>query len=173
MIIAILLLSAATVLAARDRDRGSIYHSPGYRGNIEYNIGGGTGFETSLLTTHGYSFGKGLYGGLGLGVGLAPDSYAYLNVPLFMDIRYSPLKNMVSPFVDFKLGGIYEYELNRVGLMVSPSVGLDIRRWSIFFKYSYRRHTLRMYTDGAISMSIRGILATHNFALGVAFTFGK
>lgn len=58
MIIAILLLSAATVLAARDRDRDSIYHSQGYRGNIEYNIGGGTGFETSLLTTHGYSFGK-------------------------------------------------------------------------------------------------------------------
>lgn len=173
MIMTILLLTAVTVLSARERGRGSIYHSQGYRGNIEYNIGGGTGFETSILTTHGYSFGKGLYGGLGFGVGLAPDSYAYLNVPLFMDIRYSPLKNRVSPFIDFKLGGIYEYELNRVGLMVSPSVGLDIRRWSIFFKYSYKQHTLMMHTDGDISMSIRAILATHNFALGVAFTFGK
>lgn len=60
-------------------------------------------------------------------------------VPIFAEIKYSFLDWIVSPFVDLKAGGFYDYTLGGTGYVIRPSVGVDIWRFSISAGWDHNR----------------------------------
>lgn len=97
----------------------------------------------SLSTSHGYSFGNGLYVGGGVGLYVTPieiDGYkTRYQIPIFAEIKYSFLDRTVSPFVDLKAGGFYDYTLGGTGYAIRPSIGVDIWRFSISIGWDHNR----------------------------------
>lgn len=168
-------LMSAMAMSAKGKDNP--YFEKGYRGNVELSLGGGVGgfFEPALTTTHGYVFCKGLFAGLGTGIGLRYDGEGFANIPFYADVRYSPLRNRISPFVDMKFGGAYDSVFESVGLYASPAVGIDIGIWSVFIKYTYRgmRSGVSInlpgdtFLDGMLNMTFK----THVISLGAAISF--
>lgn len=97
----------------------------------------------TLSTSHGYSFGNGLYVGGGIGLYITPvEMGGYktrYQVPIFAEIKYSFLDRLVSPFVDLKAGGFYDYTLGGTGYVIRPSIGVDIWRFSISAGWDHNR----------------------------------
>ena len=60
-------------------------------------------------------------------------------VPIFAEIKYSFLDRLVSPFVDLKAGGFYDYTLGGAGYMIRPSIGVDIWRFSVSAGWDHNR----------------------------------
>ena len=94
-----------------------------YMVNVGYNRGYRADVELSwanksvwgITSSHGFSFGNGLYvgGGAGFGAELTKQAYtpesnwnASYFVPVFADIKYSFSKTLASPFVSLKGGAI-------------------------------------------------------------------
>ena len=111
-------------------------YNKGYKANIQTSVlfANNSGLS-SISSSHGYSFGNGLY--LGGGTGIVYSPLRKLNVrnqiiiPFFGEIKYSFLKNtIVSPFVDVVAGGAYNYSSYGTGYLLKPSVGLDVWRFS-------------------------------------------
>ena len=128
-------LMTAISLSAKGEGKNP-YYDKGYRGNVAL---GGTvvlsndfGSRTTLLTSHGYSFGNGAF--VGLGTGVMMDFAGHCTIPLFTNFKYSFINNTVSPFIDYKMGGSI-YDLSSVNLFVSPSVGVDVGRFSFSIGY--------------------------------------
>ena len=75
-----------------------------------------------------------LYVGGGIGLYITPvEMGGYktrYQVPIFAEIKYSFLDRLVSPFVDLKAGGFYDYTLGGTGYVIRPSIGVDIWRFS-------------------------------------------
>ena len=97
----------------------------------------------TLSTSHGYSFGNGLYIGGGIGLHITTvdmDGHkTRYQVPVFAEIKYSFLNRLVSPFVDLKAGGFYDYTLGGAGYMIRPSIGVDIWRFSVSAGWDHNR----------------------------------
>lgn len=104
----------------------------GYVGNVSVTLSA-QGPGCDILTSHGYSFGNGLWMGGGAGFS-ASDHYRGIFLPVFAEAKYTftPEKK-VSPFLDCKLG--YMTDLDYIYAFVSPAVGVDINRWSVFASY--------------------------------------
>jgi len=74
-----------------------------------------------------------------------------------------------------KFGGAYDSVFESVGLYASPAVGIDIGRWSVFIKYTYRgmRSGVSIdlpgdtFLDGILNMTFK----THVISLGAAISF--
>lgn len=175
--LSVLLVMAGLMSAMSAKGKDNPYFEKGYRGNVELSLGGGVGgfFEPALTTTHGYVFGKGLFAGLGTGIGLRYDGEGFANIPFYADVRYSPLRNRISPFVDMKFGGAYDSVFESVGLYASPAVGIDIGRWSVFIKYTYRGMRSGVSIDLPGDTFLGGMLnmtfKTHVISLGAAISF--
>ena len=69
-----------------------------------------------------------------LGTGVMMDFAGQCTIPLFTNFKYSFINNTVSPFIDYKMGGSI-YDLSSVNLFVSPSVGVDVGRFSFSIGY--------------------------------------
>ena len=165
---------------------------PAYMINVGYNRGYRADIELSwanksvwgIASSHGFSFGNGLYVGGGAGFGaeltkntaarvsndvIAPE-YTYTPdsnwnasyfVPVFADIKYSFTKTRASPIVSLRGGAIADITIMGVRTFASPAVGLYIARFSLKVGYEYQLGFWG-HLDGK---------HMHNIKLGVAYTF--
>ena len=151
---------------------------PAYMVNVGYNRGYRADIELSwskksvwgITSSHGFSFGNGLYvgGGAGFGAELTkkaktPESNwnASYFVPVFADIKYSFTKTLTAPFVSMKGGAIADITNRGIRTFANPAAGLDIARFSMKVGYEYQLGFWG-YLDGK---------HMHNVRLGVAYTF--
>ena len=151
---------------------------PAYMINVGYNRDYRADIELSwanksvwsITSSHGFSFGNGLYvgGGAGFGAELTketetPESNwnASYFVPVFADIKYSFTKTLAAPFVSLRGGAIADITNLGVRTFASPSAGLDIARFSLKVGYEYQLGFWG-HLDGK---------HIHNVKLGVAYTF--
>ena len=96
--------------------------------------------EIGFTTIHGKTFGNGVFLGGGIGFSYPVlDWETCLTVPIFIDAKYSVLNQRVSPFVEAKIGTMFFYGSD-VGMFLSPVLGVDIGRWSIFVSYELRQN---------------------------------
>ena len=146
----------------------NVGYERGYRADIELSWAGKSVW--GIASSHGFSFGNGLYvgGGAGFGAELtkqADTSESSWNasyfVPVFADIKYSFMKTLASPFVSLRGGAIADITNLGVRTFASPAVGLDIARFSLKVGYEYQLGFWG-YLDGR---------HMHNVKLGVAYTF--
>ena len=137
-----------------------------------------------ISSSHGFSFGNGLYvsGGAGFGAELTKNTTARVSddvidpeytytpdsnwnasyfVPVFADIKYSFTKTLVTPFVSMKGGMIADITNKGARTFANPAVGLDIARFSLKVGYEYQLGCWG-HLDGK---------HMHNVKLGVAYTF--
>ena len=149
---------------------------PAYMVNVGYNRGYRADVELSwenkslwgITSSHGFSFGNGLYigGGAGFWADMTKNedatgsNHSYLT-PVFADIKYSFTKTLVSPFVSMKGGAIADITNEGIRLFANPAVGIDIARFSLKVGYEYQLGVWG-YFDGN---------HMHNVKLGVAYTF--
>ena len=152
------ILSGINMSYAQDGHR-FLYGKPGYAGNISFAIGKDFihGSTVDLLTSHGYSFGNGLY--LGMGTGVTTNLYAadmggvdaLITIPLFADVKYSFMNKRVSPYIALKTGiGVLSGDVVFPPcLYVAPSIGVDIGRFSLGITYVYERNLVREFEDAA------------------------
>ena len=165
-----------------------------YMINVGYNRGYRADIELSwadksvwgITSSHGFSFGNGLYVGGGAGFGaeltknpvatasVAEDvidpEYSYTPeadwnasyfVPVFADIKYSFTKTLASPFVSLKGGAVADITNKGIRTFANPAVGLDIARFSLKVGYEYQLGFWG-HLDG---------VHLHNVKLGVAYIF--
>ena len=167
---------------------------PAYMINVGYNRGYRADIELSwadksvwgITSSHGFSFGNGIYVGGGAGFGaeltknpvatasVAEDvidpEYSYTPesnwnasylVPVFADIKYSFLNTLATPFVSLKGGAVADTTNKGIRTFANPAVGLDIARFSLKLGYEYQLGFWG-HLDGK---------HMHNIKLGVAYTF--
>ena len=123
-----------------------------------------------ITSSHGFSFGNGLYvgGGAGFGAELTKNvtplesgwNPSYF-VPVFADIKYSFAKTFTTLFVSMKGGAIADITNRGIRTFANPAVGLDIARFSLKVGYEYQLGFWG-HLDGK---------HMHNVKLGVAYTF--
>ena len=151
---------------------------PAYMINVGYNWGYRADIELSwanksvwgITSSHGFSFGNGLYvgGGAGFGAELTKNTKtpetnwnASYFVPVFADIKYSFTKTQVAPFVSMNVGAIADITNKGIWTFANPAIGLDIARFSMKVGYEYQLGFWG-HLDGK---------HIHNVKLGVAYTF--
>ena len=159
-------------------------YNRGYRANI--GLSWANKSVWGITSSHGFSFGNGLYvgGGAGFGAELSKNPVAIASVaddvidpeysytpesnwnasyfvPVFADIKYSFTKTVVTPFVSLKGGAIADITNEGIRTFANPAVGLDIARFSLKVGYEYQLGFWG-YLDGK---------HMHNVKLGVAYTF--
>ena len=167
---------------------------PTYMINVGYNRGYRADIELSwadksvwgITSSHGFSFGNGLYVGGGAGFGaeltknpvatasVADDvidpEYSYTPesnwnasylVPVFADIKYSFLNTLATPFVSLKGGAVADITDKGIRTFANPAIGLDIARFSLKVGYEYQLGFWG-HLDGE---------HMHNIKLGVSYTF--
>lgn len=151
---------------------------PTYMINVGYNRGYRADIELSwadksvwgITSSHGFSFGNGLYvgGGAGFGAELRKNAVtpeadwnASYFVPVFADIKYSFTKTLAAPFVSLKGGAIADITNKGIRTFANPAIGLDIARFSLKVGYEYQLGFWG-HLDGE---------HIHNIKLGVSYTF--
>lgn len=144
ILILILILCCGNIMA------GNRLADKGYAGSINISATPQLGLGVDITTSHGYSFGNGLWMGGGFGVSLASEfDGAY--IPVFTEAKYTFMKDQkVSPFIDCRFGVVTELE--RFYTLFAPSAGVDINHISIFTLYN-------MWSD------------IRTFNLGIAYSF--
>ena len=188
-IICAIAFSCAALSAQNNADTIRAYmvnvgYDRGYRADIELSWANKSVW--GITSSHGFSFGNGLYvgGGAGFGAELSKNTaavasitdevidpeYSYTHesnwnasyfVPVFADIKYSFTKTLVSPFVSMKGGAVADITNKGLRTFANPAVGLDIARFSLKAGYEYQLGFWG-YLDGK---------HMHNVKLGVAYTF--
>ena len=190
----LVLLSVSLLLTAfMASAQGSHAFEKGYRGNVSLtgNISISKGLSHNgieLTTSHGYSFGNGLYVGGGVGFSAemtrsaavrttdldidpnidpefsyTPNSNwkATYYVPVFADVKYSFINRLASPFVSAKLGAYGDVTNSGIRTLFNPSIGVDIARFSISVGYEHQ-YGVWGYGNGSHN---------HHVKLGLGFTF--
>ena len=128
------------------------YHR-GYRADVE--LAWDSSKHWSISTSHGFSFGNGLYVGGGVGFSAAltkadkntkssntegayqPESKwdAKYYTPMFAEVKYSFMKSFATPFIDLRGGAIADITDSGASLFINPAIGVDIARFSIKVGY--------------------------------------
>lgn len=121
----------------------SVWFKRGYRGNVEFDAGATLSrtFIVSVLTSHGYSVGNGLYLGVGTGVTINPNDRGYFVLPIFADMKYSFMDCACSPFLSMKMGTSFYMESVTAGFLLKPSVGVDVGNFSLHIGYGLHTGT--------------------------------
>ena len=92
------------------------------------------GLGVDVTTSHGYSFGNGLWMGAGAGVSLMGACDGFF-IPIYTEAKYSFMKDeKASPFLDCKLEVMTNTESTYT--LFSPAAGVDINRFSIYALYN-------------------------------------
>lgn len=143
------LLVASTCLFAQDAKltpyserttkHPSFMYRTGYRGDIE--LSGSFDKQFLITTTHGMTFGNGLFAGAGVGFGAdlaAPQKTQYV-APFYAAVKYDFLNYLCTPFVALKAGGVVDLG-QQLGLrvMLNPTIGVDIDRVSLYVGYDWQ-----------------------------------
>ena len=155
---------ALGVLSVDAQSKDYVDYERGYRADIAVSTS--ISEQYTLSTSHGVSFGNGLY--VGGGVGFTAETFLnfedaphYL-VPLFADVKYTFLNKRVSPFVSARVGGVFntEYKMNR--MLINPMVGINVRHFTVGLGYELQ-HAFKGIIENKASM--------HNVHLRVGYTF--
>ena len=175
LLILIVALFAVTYSADAQK-RKYDYYKPGYWGNIELNGGAllSGGSNIGFSTVHGGRLGHGVAMGIGAGMYIdVQELYYVFNVPVFLETKYSPMKGGMSPFVSLRTGfSVTDYLAT--GLYLSPSVGVDLRRFSLFIRYGFNLFPMSAdisIPDLDINVNSKLHLKTHSLSLGVTINF--
>lgn len=135
------LLLTSNMLSAQEQNKSRMYNRT-YRADMElvWHNHRTWGFATS----HGYSFGNGLYVGGGAGFTAEFADYnsdpAYI-LPLFADVKYNFLNKKISPYLSAKAGGyadVTSIDVQGIRTFINPAIGLDFNRVSIEVGYEYQ-----------------------------------
>lgn len=161
--VALALLSSVTGFAQSE----SVWYESGYKGNVELDAGATLSrtFIVSVLTSHGYSVGNGLYLGVGTGVTINPYDRGNFVLPIFADVKYSFMDRVCSPFLSMKMGTSFYMEDVTAGFLLKPSVGVDVGNFSLHIGYGL--HTGTETIAGLLSE----YFTKHSFAVGVSWWF--
>lgn len=122
----------------------------------------GSWVQMELTTTHGYQIFPQLFvgGGLGLAFGYPLGGYENeewnYSLPIFTEVRYTPIQNMVSPTLGMRLGYVYGFDEypNPQGAYFNPSVGVRIgfkKHFALDFSLDYilqRQKTVESIVNG-------------------------
>ena len=178
----ILILLVTLVAIATDAEAQQTkynYHKTGYWGNVEAEggvllSGGGGGSNIGFTTVHGGRLGHGVAMGLGVGVYVDINSYYYaLNVPIFLETKYSPLKSGRSPFLSLRTGLSVTDTLD-TGFYLAPAVGVDIGRLSLFMRYGFNLFPTSVdisFPELDTNITTTANIKTHTVSLGIAVNF--
>ena len=160
----ITLALALGILSVDAQTKDYVDYERGYRADIAVSTS--ISEQYSISTSHGFSFGNGLY--VGGGVGFTAETFLnfedaphYL-VPLFADVKYTFLNKRVSPFVSARVGGVFntEYKMNR--MLINSMVGINVRHFTVGLGYELQ-HAFKGVIENSASM--------HNVHLRVGYTF--
>ena len=155
---------ALGVLSVDAQSKDYVDYERGYRADIAVSTS--ISEQYTLSTSHGFSFGNGLY--VGGGVGFTAETFLnfedaphYL-VPLFADVKYTFLNKRVSPFVSARVGGGFntEYKMNR--MLINPMVGINVHHFTVGLGYELQ-HAFKGVIENKASM--------HNVHLRVGYIF--
>ena len=142
-----------------DTETASRMYRKGYRADIELSWANPN--HWGISTSHGRSFGNGLYVGGGAGFNaIMADKITYYT-PVFADIKYSFINRLGSPFVSAKAGGLIDITNSGISTFINPALGVDISRFSIKIGYEYQ-----LGCWGFVKGS-----HNHQVKCGVGFTF--
>ena len=109
--------------------KNNLLSDRGYVGNVGLSVSAGYGVGADLFTSHGYSFGNGLW--VGGGTGLAFPSPYDLFLPLYSEVKYSFMADrLASPFLSARVGAMTNFDECR--MILNPAVGVDIKRFTVF-----------------------------------------
>lgn len=175
LVILIIALFAGAYSAEAQRAKYS-YFKPGYWGNIELNGGAllSEGSNIGFSTVHGGRLGHGLAMGIGAGLYIdVHELYYVYNVPIFLETKYSPMKGGLSPFVSLRTGFSITDSLT-TGFYLSPALGVDLRRFSLFIRYGFNLFPMSAditIPDLDIHYSTKAHLKIHSLSLGLAINF--
>lgn len=141
ILMAVAMLGIATATMAED---GVNRHfKKGYTADVQLTV---TDIDMFHITSsHGWSFGNGLYLGGGAGFGaewdgdVLGDGTPHYVPSLFVNARWSMLNTLVSPYLDVKATQYIDLAEGATNYGVTPSVGLDCGRFSLGFGYAIRR----------------------------------
>lgn len=159
----IVLLAMMSLFSLSLIAQNRLYLAPGYMGNVELGVGFTTSREmnATILTSHGFTNGKGWYFGVGTGL-----SYSYIvTIPFFADVKYSICDGVVSPFVSMKAGT--DISAESAGVYCSPSVGMDYGNISILLKYDLATGKIWSNPFGGEEIW----MDKHAFSVGLAIWF--
>lgn len=156
----------------------------GYSGRVEVGMTMVRFFSSSdlqgpkylLSTTHGYSFGNGLFVGAGIGLGFYTDlphnnesvvvEERRLIMPLYADVKYT-FRNAssVKPFVEAR-GGMFKDFAGEdfsygLGWFANPMVGIDISKFSVMFGVDINDCSYGNWSSGSGLRSYIGV--AYNF----------
>ena len=116
-------------MALSAQEKGGLLSDKGYVGNVGVSVSAGFGVGADLFTSHGYSFGNGLW--IGGGTGLSFPSPYDIFLPLYSEAKYSFLADRkTSPFIFARVGAMTNFDECR--MILCPAFGVDISRFSIF-----------------------------------------
>lgn len=129
------------VSAAMAEGNANRHFDKGYAADITLSATTNNIFQFN--TSHGYNLGGGFYLGGGAGFGAEWSAEGITGDPhyvpsLFVDARWSALNKKVSPFVDVKATQYIDLAEGATNYGVTPSIGLDINRFSIGVGYTFR-----------------------------------
>ena len=142
-----------------DTETASRMYRKGYRADIELSWANPN--HWGISTSHGRSFGNGLYVGGGAGFNaIMADEITYYT-PVFADIKYSFINRLGSPFVSAKAGGIIDITNSGIRTFINPALGVDVSRFSIKVGYEYQLGCWGFGRD----------LHNHQIKCSVGFTF--
>lgn len=139
VLLAVALIGFATAMMAED---GANRHfKKGYTADVQLSAADVSMFH--ITSSHGWSFGNGLYlgGGAGFGAewqGAVADNAPHYVPSLFVNARWSVLNTKVSPFVDVKAIQYIDLGEGAANYGLTPSVGLDCGRISLGIGYTIR-----------------------------------
>ena len=138
----ILFVIGMTLLCVAANAQSNGAYKQGYRGSIELenmvlvNKAPDNMSAMSLVTSHGYSYGNGMYLGGGLGLSTEFKYRDFDRAQLFVEGKYNFLYNVVSPFVQLRTGLDFDFwNSDKVGVFFSPAVGVDFSRFTMRLSY--------------------------------------
>lgn len=144
-LVSIVLLIFIGYMSVSAQGKGNLLSGRGYVGNVGVSVSPGFGVGADMFTSHGYSFGNGLW--LGGGTGLAFPSPYDLFLPLYSEAKYSFIVDRkISPFLGAKVGVMTNFEDSL--MILNPAFGLDINRFSIFAAVNLGLVSMRTYAIG-------------------------
>ena len=140
ILMAVALLGMATATMAQEKN-ANLRFDKGYTADVQLNVTAINAFH--ITSSHGWAFGNGLYLGGGAGFGAEWEGEGVEGTPhyvpsLFVDARWSMLNKKISPFVDVKATQYIDLAEGKASYGVTPSVGVDINRFSLGLGYAFR-----------------------------------
>lgn len=129
------------VSATMAQENKNTHFDKGYTADITLSATTNNIFQFN--TSHGCNLGGGFYLGGGAGFGAEWSAEGITGDPhyvpsLFVDARWSMLNCKVSPFVDVRATQYIDLTEGATNYGVTPSIGLDINRFSIGVGYTFR-----------------------------------